>query len=386
MNTKSFNQPFSLKSFSTSNRIVMAPMTRSKSRGHIPGSDVADYYARRAAGGVGLIITEGTVIGHKAGHGYPDVPNFHGKEALDGWKKVVEEVHQAGGKIFPQLWHVGSIRQSHHPCHNQGADNPQATCCFEKKVPGYGPSPIPHPYVENGEIPHEMTEQDIADVIQAFARAASDAKQVGFDGLELHGAHGYLIDQFFWDYTNKRSDRYGGKTLADRTRFAVEVIQAVRKAVGPDFPLDFRFSQWKLGDYKAKLAKTPEELESFLIPLADAGVDIFHCSTRRFWEPEFSHSQLNLAGWTKKITGKPTITVGSVGVDDDFISSMVQHNPVHHAENRMDELLKRLSDEEFDLIAVGRSLLGDPLWLKKIHEGKFSEITPFTQKSLETLY
>lgn len=384
MNIDTILKSFTLKSLQTSSRLVMAPMTRSRSKGHIPDADVAKYYTRRAAGGVGLIITEGTVIPHKAGHGYPDVPSFYGEEALEGWRHVVESVHQAGGKIFPQLWHVGSIRQMHLH-HNLGADNPNATCCREK-VPGFAPSAIAHPYVENAEIPHPMTERDIEDVIHAFAKAAHDAKDLGFDGVELHGAHGYLIDQFFWDYTNKRTDRYGGKSIAERTLFAAEVIQAVRKAVGPDFPIDFRFSQWKLGDYKARLARTPQELESFLAPLVQAGVDLFHCSTRRFWEPEFTDSSLNLAGWTKKLTGKPTITVGSIGMDLDFVTTMQEHLPVHNTENRMHDLLERLANEEFDLVAVGRALLADPLWLKKLQEGRLSEITPFSQESLEKLY
>lgn len=385
MKTDRFLKPFILNSFQTTNRIVMAPMTRSKSKRHIPGIDVAEYYGRRVAGGVGLIITEGTAIGHKAAHGYPDVPNFYGKEALEGWRRVVESVHQAGGKIFPQLWHVGSVRQL-HTCHNQFADDPKNICSCEQKIPGYGPSAIPHPYTATAEIPHEMTHQDINDVIQAFAKAAHDAKELGFDGVELHGAHGYLIDQFFWEVTNRRRDGYGGKTIAARTRFGVEVIGAVRHAVGPGFPIDFRFSQWKLGDYNAKLATTPQELESLLIPLVNAGVDFFHCSTRRFWEPEFFDSSLNLAGWTKKITGKSTITVGSIGLDRDIIDTIKEHLPAHNTERRMHELLERLGNEEFDLVAVGRALLADPLWFRKLHEGRLSEIRPFSEKLLEHLY
>ncbi len=377
-------KPFKLKTLSLPNRIVMAPMTRSKSKGHVPGPDVAHYYRRRVEGGVGLLITEGTVINHPAGHGYPDVPSFYGK-GLEGWRHVVDSVHEAGGKIFPQLWHVGSVRQT-HACHNPGADNPQASCCCEGKIPGYAPSPIPHPYVEKAEVPREMTQQDINDVIAAFAQGARDAKSLGFDGVELHGAHGYLIDQFFWDHTNKRSDQYGGKTLAERTRFAVEIIQAVRHAVGPDFPIDFRFSQWKLGNYQAKLAHTPQELESFLTPLVLAGVDLFHCSTRRFWDAEFPSSSLNLAGWTKKLTGKPTITVGSVGLDTDFITTMEGDHSTHQSPNKLPDLLTRLAHHEFDLIAVGRALLADPHWLLKIEQNRFSEITPFTPTSLETLY
>lgn len=382
--TENFFNSFNVKSLEIANRIVMAPMTRSKSKHNIPGADVAHYYERRAAGGVGLIITEGTVVNHKAAHGYPDVPNFYENEALEGWDRVVKKVHAAGGKIFPQLWHVGSVRQCHH-CHNDGVDNPKGECVDENHVPGYAPSPIPHPYVQDGEIPHEMTENDIQQVIQAFAAAAIDAKRLGFDGVEIHGAHGYLIDQFFWDYTNKRKDRYGGKTLKERTLFAVELIQTVRSAVGNDFPIDFRFSQWKLGDYNAKLAKTPQELESMLIPLVQAGVDLFHCSTRRFWEPEFSESSLNLAGWTKKITGKPTITVGSVGLDVDFVTARHDHTMPHASQDKMQVLLKNLQQEDFDLVAVGRALLADPLWLQKVKEGRFSEIIPFSPESLEHL-
>lgn len=362
----------------------MAPMTRNCSKRHIPGKDVADYYARRAEGEVGLIITEGTAVGHKAAHGYPNVPNFYGKEALEGWKRVVNEVHAAGGKLFPQLWHVGSVRQLKQ-CANPGIDSSQPECKCDIPVPGYAPSSIPHPYVENAEIPHAMSEQDIDDVINAFANAAKSAKEIGCDGIEIHGAHGYLIDQFFWDKTNKRTDRYGGKTIGERTRFATQLIKSVRESVGPDFPIDFRFSQWKLGDYTAKMCFTPQELESFLLPLSEAGVDLFHCSTRKFWEPEFEGSDLNLAGWTKKITGKPTITVGSIGLDTDFVTTMRDHTNPHTTESKMENLLGKLDREEFDLVAVGRALLGDPKWFQKIRQGKSGEITPFSPDSLKKL-
>ena len=376
--------PFKIKNLELKNRVVMAPMTRSQSKQHIPGKNVVDYYRRRAEGGVGLIITEGTVINHPAGHGYPDVPNFYGELSLAGWRQVVEAVHGAGGKIFPQLWHVGSVRQSHQ-CANKGKDNPQGVCTCETPVPGYAPSAVPHPSVPTGEIPHEMTLKDIQEVIAAFAQGAEDAQRLGFDGVEIHGAHGYLIDQFFWEYTNKRSDLYGGKTLVERTRFAVEIIRAIREKVGKVFPIDFRFSQWKMGDYTGKLAYTPLELEDFLIPLVNAGVDIFHCSTRRFWEPEFEGSPLNLAGWTKKLTGKPTITVGSVGLDKDFVTSF---SSAHFSEDKhqWDYLIQGLKQGDFDLVAVGRSLLSDPDWSQKILEERIREIVPFTPEVLQGLY
>lgn len=357
---------FELGPLSLNNRIVMAPMTRNFSPNGVPTEQVVEYYRRRAESGVGLIITEGTTVGHKAANGYPDVPAFHGEEALAGWKKVVDAVHAVGGKIAPQLWHVGNVRRLGTPP--------------DGDVPGYGPM---EKIKDGKELVHGMTHEDIQDVVKAFAQAAKDAKAIGFDAIELHGAHGYLIDQFFWDGTNQRTDEYGG-SMDNRARFAVEIISAVRDAVGPDYPVIFRFSQWKQQDYSARLAPTPDLLEAFLKPLADAGVDIFHCSQRRFWEPEFDGSPLNLAGWTRNITGKPCITVGSVGLDGEFLEFMVKTDKVAETAN-IDGLLERLGQGEFDLVAVGRALIVDPQWANKVREGRFGDILPFSREALKTL-
>lgn len=366
-------EPFSSKSLSLPNRIVMAPMTRSHSPGNVPGEDVAAYYRRRAEGGVGLIITEGTAPDHIGAHGYPDVPNFHGAAPLVGWKCVLDQVHAAGAKIMPQLWHVGSIRQP-----GQGPD---------PAVPAFGPSSVLHPTYAGKEgkvAPKEMTQEDIDDAIRGYAASARHAQTLGFDGVELHGAHSYVIDQFFWEATNRRTDKYGGATLAQRTRFAVEVIQAVRAAVGQEFPLLIRFSQWKQGDYTHKMAPTPADLDAFLGPLSDAGVDIFHCSQRRFNDPEFEGSDLNLAGWTQKLTGKPSITVGSVGLDSDFLRSYAG-KPASKA--GMDDLVRRMDNEEFDLVAVGRALLADPEWANKLRDGREDEIIAFEMpKHMQEFY
>jgi 2,4-dienoyl-CoA reductase-like NADH-dependent reductase (Old Yellow Enzyme family) len=227
-----------------------------------------------------------------------------------------------------------------------------------------------------------MTQSDIDAAIQAYAQAARSAQEVGFDGVELHGAHGYLIDQFFWEKTNQRTDRYGGD-LAARTRFATEAIREVRQLVGSGFPVALRVSQWKIGDYEAKLAKTPAELEQFLRPLADAGVDIFDCSQRRFWDAEFEGSSLNLAGWTKKLTGKPTITVGSVTLGADFAASF--RTPDSVAITGIDELLDRLERREFDLVAVGRALIANPEWPAKVKAGALEDLRPFDRSVLASL-
>lgn len=360
-------RPFVLGSLHLENRIVMAPMTRNFSPGNVPGDDVAEYYRRRAAGGAGLIITEGTCIDHIAASGYPDVPYFHGEASLSGWRRVVDAVHAEGGRIAPQLWHVGAMRKAGTP--PEGA------------VPGYSPSGMNVPGKLNR---HVMTERDIQDVVESFGRGGATAKALGFDAVEIHGAHGYLIDQFFWAGTNERTDRYGG-SMEHRGRFAVEIIAAVRKAVGPDFPLILRWSQWKQQDFAARLATSPQELEAFLAPLSDAGVDIFHCSTRRFWEPEFEGSSLNLAGWTRKITGKPTITVGSVGLDADFIPLPGEATFREAEPASLEELLRRMEAGEFDLVAVGRAMLANPDWARRIRENRMAGLRAFHKEDLMRL-
>lgn len=361
-------QPVTVGSLSLRNRVVMAPMTRGFSPDGVPGDDVAAYYGRRAAHGVGLIITEGTLIRHPAASCSPDWPLFYGEKSLKGWEKTVQAVHRAGGKIMPQLWHVGMSRKKGDP------SNPHP------EVDPVGPSGIDEKTLQPSVRP--MSHEEIEQIVTAFAEAAGAAKKLGFDGIEIHGAHGYLIDEFLWDQTNRRTDEYGG-TLQKRTRFAAEVVKACRKAVGPDFPISFRFSQWKENHYDAKLARTPEELQTILMPLAEAGVDIFHASTRRYWEPEFEGSSLNLAGWARKLTGKTSMTVGSVGLDTVFTDFFEKGSGA--AQSSLDPLIERMDNHEFDLAAVGRALLADPAWAEKTAAGRESDIMPFSKKAVSFL-
>lgn len=365
---ESLFKPFEFGNLKLKNRIVMAPMTRSFSPNGIPRNDVADYYCRRAENKVGLIITEGVLIEHPAAGAEHDVPHFYGEEALNEWARIVQKVHESGGKIAPQIWHTGMAREKNH--------------FPDVDVNSVGPSGI---NFKGEQVSEPLSVQEIHELVKRYAQAASNAKKIGFDAVEIHGAHGYLIDQFFADSFNKRTDEYGGD-LVQRTRFAVEVIKAVREAVGPDFPIIFRFSQWKLNDYNFKLAKNPVELKSFLTPLVEAGVDIFHASTRRFWEPEFEGSDLNLAGWTKKLTGKPVISVGSVGTNAELTKGLQQgqtkeNDPTAH----LDELTYKLDSGEFDLIAIGRALISNPDWVTKIQEGRIEELSTFTKEDLKTL-
>lgn len=358
-------RPIKIGNLELANRFAMAPMTRSRSPGGIPGDDVAAYYRRRAENGVDLILTEGTVVNHPASAGGPNVPRFFGEDALAGWYRVVNEVHAAGGKIMPQLWHIGMMR-------TPGAmPNP--------KVPPLGPSGLAGPGVRAGDT---ATLEDINHLVNAFASAAATAQSLGFDGIEIHGAHGYLIDQFFWEATNRRTDDYGG-SLQNRTRFATEIVKACRAIVGPDFPILFRFSQWKIQNFNARIAHSPAELQQLLAPLVDAGVSMFHCSTRRFWEPAFDHSNLTLAGWTKELTGLPTMGVGSIGLDDDFIVALMEGKCADNAS--LDRVIQLVEEGEADMVAVGRALLADPAWTRKIEQNRHDELRPFNPVVLQDL-
>lgn len=362
-------QPFHLKSLTLKNRIVMAPMTRSFAANGVPDENIAAYYRRRAEGEVGLILSEGTVINRPAARNDAQIPFFYGEDALAGWKRVIDGVHAAGGKMGPQLWHTGSVISF------------QTDWVPDTAVES--PSGLIAPGQPRGVA---MSEEDIADTIAAFAQAAADAKRLGFDVAEIHGAHGYLIDQFFWAGTNQRTDGYGGATLQQRSRFAAEVVKAMRQAVGPDFPLILRVSQWKQQDYAACLAPTPEAMSDWLAPLVDAGVDILHCSQRRFWEPEFPEIDggkgLNFAGWAKKLTGAATISVGSVGLSSDFMGAFAGESAKPAS---LDNLIERMARNEFDLIAVGRALLSDPHWAVKIHTGNHAALQDFNAAALQTL-
>ena len=341
----------------------MAPMTRNQSPGGIPTDDVISYYARRAKAEVGLIITEGIEVSHKASSAYPNVPRLDTNEAREGWKKVVDGIKNNNGAVIAQLWHCGGFRKlGMQP-------NPE--------VPGYTASGLVKP---GKKVAHEMTIKDIKETIDAYASDAKICQDLGFDGVEIHGAHGYLIDNFLWGGTNIREDSYGG-SIGKRSQFVSDIIKAVKENVDDTFIVGLRFSQWKQHDFSAKLASTPDDLRKILIPPVEAGLDFLHSSMRRFWESEFEDSEENLAYWTKKISNIPTIGVGSVGLDSDFIDMTAPAKPTS-----IDKALDDIAKEKYDLIAVGRALLSDYEWVVKMKEGRLNDVIPYTKDALLNLY
>lgn len=355
--------PLTINSLELPNRFVMAPMTRERAPDGVPQQENAEYYARRAAGGIGLIVSEGTFIDHPVAGNRRNVPHLYGEEALKGWRLVTEAVHKAGGRMFAQLWHVGMIRRD--------VDE-----TYDPAVPSIGPSGLGFDMETKDYrvLGRAMDRGDIADVIAAYAKAAKDARSAGFDGVEIHAAHGYLIDQFFWAQTNQRDDEYGG-SAANRGRFAAEIVAAVRDAVGSDYPVTMRISRWKIFRYDADAFSTAQEMEDILCPLVDAGIDAFHCSVRRFWD-ELIEPGRTMSGWVRELTGKPTITVGSVGLDQIFDNvtdrAGLVSNPVS-----LDTLIDHFERGEFDMVALGRALLANPEWVNLVRAGNYEALRPY---------
>jgi 2,4-dienoyl-CoA reductase-like NADH-dependent reductase (Old Yellow Enzyme family) len=336
-------------------RFVMAPMTRRRSPGGVPTAAVAEYYARRAAHGVGLIITEGIYLDHPSAGHEPNIPRLQDAASTAGWRRVVDRVHHAGGRIAAQLWHLGGKR---------------------RPVDAYGtwtPSGVGSDGSASGQ---PLTVNQISSLIAAYGRTAAVAADVGFDAIEIHGAHGYLIDEFLWPRTNRRSDRYGG-SARNRARLAAEIVAGTRLAVGPRMPIIFRFSQFKERDYDARIAQTPEALGEILTQLKDAGTNILHASARRFWQAAFAGSDLSLAGWAKRLSDLPTVTVGSVGLTRKFFRPAPGQPGCR-------ELSRRFAANEFDLVALGRALISNPDWVHRVSRGDF-EVRDYDAADLDRL-
>ena len=349
----------------------MAPMTRKRSENGILSNNIFEYYKRRADGGVGMIFSEGTFIDHPAAgiynnDSYKNIPHFYGKEALKSWSKLVKIIHKSGTLIIPQLWHVGEIRNN----------------ILNGNI-GIGPRNI---FYKNQKVVRKMQIADFKAVIKSFVRAAYNAQELGFDGVALHGAHGYLFDQFFWEKTNNRKDKYG-ESIINKTRFAAEVINEIKNKVAKNFPLVFRFSQWKMNDYNAKIVKNYHELTNFLNILTESGVDYFDVSTRRFWEPAFGDNSKSLVALTKSISKKPVFAVGSVGLDQPHQSKFFRDKANIDAKvTDIKKVLKQLNNNDFDFVSVGRAILADPEWPNKIKNKKINDIKPFVRKDLENYF
>jgi len=358
---------FTINGLALRNRFIMPGMQRGWCQEGRPGPQLADYYRERSAGEVALIITEACAVDHPSATQGP----YYGwmrPDTTDAWRKCVAAAHDGGARMFVQLWHEGAIRK-------EGGSGPYA------QHPTLSPSGYLRPGLRNGRA---ATTQELKEIREAYVRSALLAREVGADGIEVHAAHGYLLDQFLWAGTNVREDGYGGADIRNRVRFPAEIVASLRAALGRDFPISFRFSQWKEIDFTAKVAQNPDELRAMISALRAAGVDMFHVSTRRFHVPEWAGSDLGLAGWVKSMTDAAVCAVGSVGLGADIMESAEGTRAVEHQlAFGLGELQRRFARGDFDLVCVGRSHISDPAWVRKVRERRYSEIRLFKREHLE---
>jgi 2,4-dienoyl-CoA reductase-like NADH-dependent reductase (Old Yellow Enzyme family) len=362
-------EPLTIRSLTVANRFVMSPANRNSSPDGVPDEELAQYFRRRVDGGIGLVTVGGVGVDHPASVGAGEgrgcaIPVVHGEAALAGWRRVVELAHAGGGKIVPQLWHMGVMREPGTGYH------PEAETAMPSGIWGplgrrtlLSPEHIAH-LAKPGR---SLSDDEILEIIEGYGRSARNAAALGFDGIAIHGANGYLPDSFLWGETNLRTDRWGGNRR-ERTRFAAEVVRAVRRGAGDGLPIFYRFTQWKHQDRDATNADTPVEFADVLEPLAEAGVDVFDAAEGMFDNPAFAGSDLNLAGWAKKITGRVTITGGGIGIGRSHFSPGAPGPP--QSTDNMDKVMRRFERGEFDLIASARAILNDAAWVRKVERGE----------------
>ena len=355
--------PLQLKGVTLRNRFVMPAMQRGQCVDGSPTAELAAYYRRRVEGGTALIIGESCAIDHPSATAQP-TSAWMNRATLSGWARCVDAVREAGGEMLVQLWHEGAMRV---------APDDQTL----------SPSGRAHAGRVNGRA---ATRSELDAIRDGFVASARMAASIGACGVEVHACHGYMLDQFLWRATNDRDDGYGGDDICERARLPAEIVAGIRAACGENFLISFRFSQWKEVDYTARIAADPAELAALVGLLKSAGADMIHASTRRFWEPEWPGDPRGLAGWVRALSGLPVIAVGSVGINTDIMSLLIDGTEGEvRASQSLAELERRMAAGEFDLVAVGRSLIGDPDWVYKVRDGRFDEIRPFRRADLGSL-
>jgi 2,4-dienoyl-CoA reductase-like NADH-dependent reductase (Old Yellow Enzyme family) len=329
-----------LASLALSNRLVVSPMTRTSATADgLATGDMAEYYAEYARGGWGLVIAEATYVDKKYSQGYLFQPGIANEQQQEAWRPVVEAVHAEGKPFLLQIIHGGAVNQGNNWI--EGSIAPSVVRPLGEQIPRYrGVGPF--------QVPREITRDEMAEITASFAHAARLAIEVGFDGIEIHGANGYLLDQFLTTYTNRRTDEYGGP-IQNRVRYHCEVLRAVRDAVPLDCPVGMRVSQTKVNDLTYSWPGGVADAEVIFPAVAEAGASYIVISAHLGCDPVFG-TDLSLAGLAKKFSGATIMANGKL------------HNPA-----KSEQLL---TSGEADFVAIAKGALADPAWPRKIAKGE----------------
>jgi 2,4-dienoyl-CoA reductase-like NADH-dependent reductase (Old Yellow Enzyme family) len=352
--------PLTLGGVTLRNRFVMPAMQIGFTENCGPSERTIGYLRGRAEGGAGLIFSESCAPDHPSAY-WQAAFCVMNDETRGRWAQLCDAVKGAGAAFAIQLWHPGGQR---------------------RQVPGFphadAPTLSPSGLIAAGrEGGRAMTGAEMDDLAAAYVRAALDAKAIGADGIELHCAHGYLMDQFLWADTNVRDDGFGGPDIADRARFPLGIAAAIRQSCGPDFLLSLRFSQFKEVDYGAHIVATPEELATFTGLARAAGVDMLNVSSRRFARPEWPDRDpgLGVAGWTRRLSGLPVMTTGSIGLSKDMFADLFENeDPALAIAADLAELVRRFEAREFDLVGVGRMHIANADFVAKLRDGRLDQL------------
>jgi 2,4-dienoyl-CoA reductase-like NADH-dependent reductase (Old Yellow Enzyme family) len=326
---------------SLKNRLVVAPMTRtSATEAGVPTADMAAYYEAFARGGFAAIITEGTYTDTVASQANPGQPGLVNQAQLRSWKPIVQRVKQHGALFIAQLMHGGALSQYHTRTLAPSAIQP-----LGKKMPEAGGGDGPFPF------PQEITLSDLRMIRQGFVNAALLAKEAGFDGIELHAANGYLLDQFLTEYTNQRQDQYGG-TVENRFRLIGELIAEIRQGVGENFLIGLRLSEGKVNHLSYRFPEGSAMAKAILGEVARTKIDYVHIAAEGGkWARECLYPDgSSYSGLARQITGLPVIANG--GLHDLNVSRQL------------------LQEGHADLVALGRAALADPNWPTRIRSGE----------------
>lgn len=328
--------PFTVDRLTLANRAIVAPMTRiSATLDGVPTDRMVAYYRSFAEGGFGAVISEGAYTDRAYSQGYRRQPGLVTPAHIDGWRAVTDAVHDAGGVIFAQLMHAGALS-----LYLPDTIAPSAYRPAGERLAGFGDGG-PYP------TPTAMTSDHITEAISGFASAAKAAMAAGFDGIEVHGANGYLIDEFLTDYTNQREDHYGG-SIEHRVRFGVEVVRAVQSEVPASVPVGIRLSQGKVNDALYEWPNGIDDANIVFSEFAKTGVDFLHVASEgRSWRDTARFDgDRSLTGVARDVSGLPIIANGDM------------HEP--------DLAARVLNDGHGDLISLGRGALTNRDWPNRI--------------------
>jgi len=328
--------PFKLNNFTLKNRIGVAPMTRMSSPGDsIPRQDVLEFLVRRAQNGAAIVYTEAIVTDYESAQGYPKQARLITQRQIEAWKPVVEAIRKEGAVSIMQMFHCGRMAWPEI--------NPANRAIAPSAISPRQKNPLTS---ESYPVPDEMSAFDIEHVITGFVETARGAIAAGFDGIEVHGAHGYLINNFLSSYSNRRTDEYGGSG-ENRYRFAHEIIQAVRQIVPPDRLLTFRISNWGVADMEVSLFEEKSEWQEIIKMLSREPIDAISVSTYDHSAKAFGTDQ-TMARITREVTDLPIMICGKI----------------------YDRATAEDALNDADIILSAKSILLNPNWIDDIRQGK----------------